>query len=135
MGTIQNSVNSLLGSAAGAATLGKHISNQNKELNLKKFETEEELKNVKNDITYEQAKEEADNKKLVGPMPDRSKETQEQFLDRKAEQLQNEMNKSANEGNSSELEKAYTAFKRLKELRDAKQSLQFKFKTLGGKEE
>lgn len=124
-----------LGTATGAIATGKHISNQNKELNLKKFETEEELKNVKNDITYEQAKEEAENKKLVGPMPDRSKETQEQFLDRKAEGLMNEMNKSANEGNSSELEKAYTAFKRLKELRDAKQSLQFKFKTLGGKEE
>ena len=46
MGTIQNSINQMLGSAAGAATLGKHISNQNKELEVKKVEAEKELYNA-----------------------------------------------------------------------------------------
>lgn len=36
MGTIQNSFNQVLGTIAGAAAMGKHISNQNKELNIKK---------------------------------------------------------------------------------------------------
>ena len=38
MGTIQNSLNSMLGTAAAAATAGKHISNQNKEAAVKAAE-------------------------------------------------------------------------------------------------
>ncbi len=47
MGTIQNSMNQMLGTVAGAATLGKHISNQNKELNVKKVEAEGQLAEAK----------------------------------------------------------------------------------------
>lgn len=47
MGTIQNSMNQMLGTVAGAATLGKHISNQNKELEVKKFEAEGQLAEAK----------------------------------------------------------------------------------------
>lgn len=36
MGTIQSSINQGLGTIAGAATMAKHISNQNKELKIKK---------------------------------------------------------------------------------------------------
>lgn len=36
MGIIQNSINGGLGTLAGAATMAKHISNQNKELQIKK---------------------------------------------------------------------------------------------------
>lgn len=46
MGTIQNSMNQMIGSLAGAATLGKHISNQNKELAVKKVEAEKEVYNA-----------------------------------------------------------------------------------------
>lgn len=45
MGTIQNSMNAMLGTAAAAAAAGKHISNQNKEITLKKAELGVELKN------------------------------------------------------------------------------------------
>lgn len=38
MGTIQNSVNNMLGTAAAAAAAGKHISNQNKEAAIKASE-------------------------------------------------------------------------------------------------
>ena len=44
MGTIQNSINGMLGAAAGAATLGKHISNQNKEIEAKIAEDEQIIK-------------------------------------------------------------------------------------------
>lgn len=47
MGTIQNSMNQMLGTVAGAVTLGKHISNQNKELNVKKAEAEGQLAEAK----------------------------------------------------------------------------------------
>lgn len=53
MGTIQNSLNSMLGAAAGAATLGKHMSNQNKEIAAKNAEDEQIIKTteaaIKND--------------------------------------------------------------------------------------
>lgn len=50
MGTIQNSMNAMLGAAAGAATLGKHISNQNKELAVKKVEAEQAQFNAENEL-------------------------------------------------------------------------------------
>lgn len=50
MGTIQNSMNGMLGAVAGAATLGKHISNQNKELKLKKIDAQKELDIAKNEL-------------------------------------------------------------------------------------
>ena len=53
MGTIQNSINGVLGAVAGAATLGKHIKNQNKEIAAKNAEDEQIVKStqeaIKND--------------------------------------------------------------------------------------
>lgn len=64
MGTIQNSMNGMLGAVAGAATLSKHISNQNKELikqdeanklhkaqlEVEKIEEEKKLKVAQNEL-------------------------------------------------------------------------------------
>lgn len=50
MGTIQNSFNGMLGAVAGAATLSKHISNQNKELAVKQVEAEQEQFNAENEL-------------------------------------------------------------------------------------
>lgn len=58
--SIQGSINQGLGVLAGAVTLGKHISNQNKELAVKKVEAEQEqynaseaLKQNTSDITHQ----------------------------------------------------------------------------------
>ena len=50
MGTIQNSINGVLGAAAGAATLGKHISNQNKEIAAKNAEDQQIVETAKTAI-------------------------------------------------------------------------------------
>lgn len=50
MGAIQNSMNGMLGAAAGAATLGKHISNQNKEIKAANAADEELVETTKKAI-------------------------------------------------------------------------------------
>lgn len=50
MGTIQNSINTMLGTAAASAAAAKHISNQNKELAVKKVEAEQEQFNAENEL-------------------------------------------------------------------------------------
>lgn len=48
--SIQGSVNQGLGIIAGAATLGKHISNQNKELEIKNIENKQVLENMETEL-------------------------------------------------------------------------------------
>lgn len=50
MGTIQNSLNTMLGTVAATAAAGKHISNQNKELEVKKVAAEQEQFNAENEL-------------------------------------------------------------------------------------
>ena len=50
MGTIQNSINGVLGAAAGAAALGKHISNQNTEFAANNAEDQQIIETAKTAI-------------------------------------------------------------------------------------
>lgn len=48
--SVQNSMNQMLGTVAGAVTLGKHIKNQNKELEIKNIENEQELNKMETSL-------------------------------------------------------------------------------------
>lgn len=77
MGTIQNSLNGMLGTAAAAATAGKHISNQNKEAAIKAAENITETVDAAKELgaNYDEHKElqdsfKADEKKLDDQLND-----------------------------------------------------------------
>ena len=48
--SIQGNINGMLGTAAALATANKHVSNQNKELAVKKIDAEKELDIAKNEL-------------------------------------------------------------------------------------
>lgn len=50
MGAIQNSMNGMLGAAAGAATLGKHMHNENLKINTEKAGLAKEIESLNVDI-------------------------------------------------------------------------------------
>lgn len=50
MGAIQNAMNQMTGTIAGAAAAAKHVSNQKKELELKNIENEQALENMQTDL-------------------------------------------------------------------------------------
>lgn len=135
MGTIQNSMNGMLGAVAGATTLGKHISNQNKELSLKKIDAEKELNIATNELeknNFEQSTKMETDKDLTPEQRDELKNLEpgkdiDRYLEIKSDNaLANAANASSdfndrlNKYNSGE-QKSFPSSKRLEMMKQALQ--------------
>ena len=139
MGTIQNSMNQMLGTIAGASTLGKHISNQNKELKVKKIEAEKELENFTNelkentsDITHQMVLEGKDKalEPKEGETPAEAEERAVQdYLDAKSDAAENRyqelMDKVKNPAKSIRVEMARKAADEAQDAINARRDLKF----------
>jgi hypothetical protein len=96
MGTIQNSINGMLGAAAGAATLGKHISNQNKEIANQEAQKELQVKdleyaNQKDDIEYKNKMAKIHTEMVENPLKDKDGNIITDPKEYKQQQLNNEV--------------------------------------------
>lgn len=123
--SIQKSINAGISTVGGAIALGKHLANQAEataqqaeELKIKKAEALEGLTNTENEIAREQAKDYTINQQY-------KKETQEEFMDRKAQEAKDKMMKASESGDVTGLEEGYKAFQKLKGLRAAKAKFKF----------
>ncbi len=154
MGTIQNSINQTLGTLAGAATMGKHISNQNKELNVKKIEAEQEQFNANEALLKNEAKylNEQELEKGLANVTDadsylsgKSDEAEAAYDKASTEKMKRdfayEMGIQKNKPSSKRLEKAMQAYENVQDEITARQNLKFnleiarkKYEVLGGKD-
>lgn len=139
MGTIQNSFNGMLGAAAGAATLGKHISNQNKELSIKKVAAEQEqynadeaLKQNTTDIAHQMILEgnDAGLEPQNGETPAEAEQRAvDEYLEAKSEaaedKYQEQMMKVKNPATSKRVEMARKAADEAQDAINARRNLQF----------
>lgn len=135
MGEIQSSINQALGTVAGAATFGKHISNQNKELAVKKIDAEKELNIAQNELeknNFELSTKMETDKDLTPEQRDELKNLEpgddlDKYLEIKSNKaLENaadassEFNDRLNKYNSGE-QKSFPSSKRLDKMKQALQ--------------
>lgn len=147
MGTIQNSINSILGTAAAMATAGKHISNQNKELEIKKVEAEQEqynadeaLKQNTSDITHQMVLEgnDAGLEPKDGETPAQAEQRAvDEYLEAQSEAAENnyqkQMDKVKNPEKSKRVEMARKAADEAQDAINARRNLQFNLETANKK--
>ena len=147
MGTIQNSINSILGTAAAMATAGKHIKNQNKELEIKKVEAEQEqynadeaLKQNTSDITHQMVLEgnDAGLEPKEGETPAQAEQRAvDEYLEAQSEAAENnyqkQMEKVKNPEKSKRVEMARKAADEAQDAINARRNLQFNLETANKK--
>ena len=139
MGTIQNSINTMLGTVAAGAAAGKHISNQNKELSIKKVEAEQEqynaneaLKQNTSDIAHQMVLEGNDKGLLpkAGETPEQAEQRAvNEYLEAQSEaaedDYQKQMDKVKNPAKSKRVEMARKAADEAQDAINARRNLQF----------
>lgn len=137
--SVQSSMNQILGTVAGAATLGKHISNQNKELAVKKVEAEQEqfnaneaLKQNTSDITHQMVLEgnDAGLEPKAGETPAQAEQRAVgEYLEAKSEAAENkyqeQMDKVKNPAKSKRVEMARRAADDVQDEINVRRNLQF----------
>ncbi len=139
MGTIQNSFNTMLGTAAASAAAAKHISNQNKELSVKKIEAEQaqfnaenELKQNTTDIAHQMVLEgnDAGLEPKAGETPAQAEQRAVgEYLEAKSEAAENDyqkqMDRVKNPAKSKRVEMARKAADEAQDAINARRNLQF----------
>lgn len=139
MGTIQNSINTMLGTVAATAAAGKHISNQNKELSIKKVAAEQEqynaneaLKQNTSDIAHQMVLEgnDAGLEPKEGETPAQAEQRAvDEYLEAQSEaaedRYQDQMMKVKNPAKSKRVEMARKAADEAQDAINARRNLQF----------
>ena len=139
MGTIQNSMNAMLGTVAAGAAAAKHISNQNKDLSIKKVEAKQEqynaneaLKQNTSDIAHQMVLEGNDAGLIPkeGETPEQAEQRAvDEYLEAQSEaaedDYQRQMDKVKNPAKSKRVEMARKAADEAQDAINARRNLQF----------